>query len=498
MSLLVLLLVVTGRSLQAQDACTGVTATRDLVVLLVEGDPIDPNSTLRLALQEALVVEAPSYGMDRRWGARLPRAIPPDSIVFRGIEGHSYRQGEPARLVELEGRCVVQVVALYDVSYRVTRTVSGGELQPPAPAIRLAELSALAVALATTDEIEKTAQAATEANQYRLNPDSVPDRQDPKLADPTYELAGVFMFLGEPQTAQALYLDAERGRADPGYEDSTRERYGLGPDDSADLATLVATSHVLVYMGLARAFEAQGLHESAAPWRERAQGLLLRTDLVVDTVPAMHMDRFEDPWARNVLEFNGSVGIANDEPEYRILDVDIIRRDAMGTIRVGYLTDFRFFAEGHLANSLIRVRVSSDEPGLQRDLESWFLGGNVGFNLVDNHDASRKFQLFLALGAEAVRFTPDRLETETDLSWIYGLGARYVLSRHVAIRSDLRMHHVVKPFEKALHDLAGLPPKDLQLLELSVGVSLLWWPGYPYRESDRQRREAAARAQQGN
>lgn len=622
----------------AQDPCADVTRTDALVVWIVEGDPIDTSRVLRVELQDSLVVEARYSGIADRWQATLPRPLPPDSIVFRGIEDLSYRQGRPARIEPVGGRCVAQVVALYDVSVRVSVSVRA----PTDPVARATEVTAAAVVAARTGQPDAP-DRAREAADFMLNPDSVPDPADPRLADPAYELAGVLMAMGDPGRAEPLYRMAAMGRENPAYESQTRQRFGIeeadprdvatlvsasralayvglaralelqgrsdegaqwlqradsvraaptagpepGPDpvarfagltalavslantnrtaetrqaamaaqnflvdpdamvdprdprladteqdlgdvflflgdsvraeqqyrnavagrqdpayrdwtrerygvaeDSGDLDTLLETSLVLSYIGLARSLERQGRAAEALEWRDRAETIQAASGLAVDTLPAYTVVEREDPWGRSVLELNGSVGILNDEPEYVIEDVDIIRRDAIGTLRVGYITNFRFFFEGHAANSLIRIRVTSDEPGLQRNLNSWFFGGDLGLNFIDKDDPQHRLQAYLALGAEAVYFNPDGLPRETDFSWIYGIGARYLLTPRVAMRTDIRMHQVRSALRKTLEDLAGLEAQDMYLLELSVGVSWLTWPGYPHRERDRRRREA--------
>lgn len=176
-----------------------------------------------------------------------------------------------------------------------------------------------------------------------------------------------------------------------------------------------------------------------------------------------------------VWEFNGYIGLLNDEPEFDPdeeasgTDGDQFRRDAIFGIRVGYLSAARVFVQAEAANAPV---ILQPPDGVLRDMNSWWLGGTLGYNV----DVARQVQLFPVVGAGLVIWELD--ETQREFTVHYGLGGRYFVDRQLALRADARMHQV----PDALGEIRGQfgpadRKQDLFNLELSVGVSYLLGPG---------------------
>jgi hypothetical protein len=169
-------------------------------------------------------------------------------------------------------------------------------------------------------------------------------------------------------------------------------------------------------------------------------------------------------------ELNAFIGLLNDEPEYNPDDLDDqIRRDAIIGARAGYTFPFGLFLQAEGSNSLLRVRLPDGADGSStRNLTVFFVEAALGYNVT----LSQKAELFLVGGAGVAICTPEGMDSETDFALNYGLGGRYFLSPKLALRGDVRMHHVLDAMADTRERILVDPVReDLFALELSIGVS---------------------------
>ncbi len=199
--------------------------------------------------------------------------------------------------------------------------------------------------------------------------------------------------------------------------------------------------------------------------------LLLLAAAFLSTPAALHGQVSATPpppdvkWGTGAWELNVFAGLLNDAPNWEPDGIgDQYRRDAIIGGRVGYVFPFNLFVEGAFANSLFRAKLA---PNQTTNVNSFWFEGQLGYNL----QPIRNLQLFISGGAGPVLFDTN-VETETNLALDYGLGARYFVSRRVAIRGDARMHQVIDALEKTRQVFnPAADPSDLFVLELSGGLS---------------------------
>ena len=172
-------------------------------------------------------------------------------------------------------------------------------------------------------------------------------------------------------------------------------------------------------------------------------------------------------YGRNGWEFNAHLGLFNDVPEFEPDGTsDAIRRDAVIGLRAGYTLDMNLFVQGELQNSLLRFSYE----GRARNLNSWWYGGAVGYNI----QLAKDIQLFPVVGLGRVSWRVDNLQNESQLSYNFGGGARFFLWHDLAVRGDLRYHVVPDALKQARELITGGPVDEttMYLLEASIGVSL--------------------------
>jgi len=447
-----------------------------VLIRLFGGEGVPETAVLSVALSGQAMLDA-RYESDTEWWVELPSALMPDEIRLDSISGRSYRQIGPVSLLPGDDvGCHGVVNALEDVALAMEVEVAGGDAAEDGVAravLAVAGLGGLAATLIASGRDDEAREAALEAYD-QIN--RQPNPRDPRLADVQHDLAGTLDQLDDPVRSEEMYRNSLAGRQDAGYAAVVAQRHGASPEDMEVLRPLIGLAMVESLTGLASVLEEQGRVADAAALRGQADEILsdIRGEWPIDPLP---VDTVDGAWGQGVFEFNGFVGMMNDMPEYTINGIDIIRRDATIGGRIGYITTANVFFEVHLQNSLIRVRVSADDPGVQRNLNSWLAGGTAGLFLPVN----RHLQVFGTLGAEGVRFYPDGLDSETNFAWLFGFGGRLMLLPHVAIRVDSRWHRVLDALQQTLGDVAALAPENLTLWELSVGVSWLTGPGYPSR-----------------
>jgi OOP family OmpA-OmpF porin len=185
--------------------------------------------------------------------------------------------------------------------------------------------------------------------------------------------------------------------------------------------------------------------------------LMLTTPLLAQKHPG---------YGRNGWEFNASLGLMNDVPEFGPDGADdLIRRDAIIGIKAGYAFEMNLFIQGELQNSLLRLSGPS-----ARNLNSWWYGGAVGYNI----QLAKELQLFPVVGLGRVSWgVGGSLPDENQFTYNFGGGARFFLWHDLAIRGDLRYHVVPDALHATRELIAGGPVDEttMYLLEMSIGVS---------------------------
>ena len=189
-----------------------------------------------------------------------------------------------------------------------------------------------------------------------------------------------------------------------------------------------------------------------------------------ETAGAEELSVAQQEGSSGAWELNAFIGLLNDEPEYDPDELDDqIRRDAIIGARAGYTFPFGLFLQAQGANSLLRIRLPDSGGGSStRNLTVFFVEGALGYNVT----LSQKAELFLVGGAGVAICVPERMDSETDFALNYGLGGRYFLNPRLAIRGDVRMHHVLDALTDTRERILVDPVReDLFALELSIGVS---------------------------
>lgn len=178
-------------------------------------------------------------------------------------------------------------------------------------------------------------------------------------------------------------------------------------------------------------------------------------------------------WGIESWEINGFVGALVDVTEFSpdFTARDQWRRDAMFGGRIGYTFASNVFIQADGSNAL--VRVTYPDPGASgfqiRNTNAFFAGGTAGYNL----QPWRNVQLFAAVGAGLALWGAELSERQTQPRFNYGVGMRYFINPRLAIRSDLRMHHIPSGLDQLREETLGGPVSDGTLFagEASFGLS---------------------------
>lgn len=200
---------------------------------------------------------------------------------------------------------------------------------------------------------------------------------------------------------------------------------------------------------------------------KRAAILPIAIALLLIALPDALFGQRDPRWGNGGVEFNAHVGLLNDEPEFDPGDTgqDLIRRDAIVGGRVYYVFPWRGFFGGEVQNSLQRLNVAGDVSNMQ----TWWFTGVIGYNF----QIGQNLQIFPVVGAGATRFSIETLTPETDFGLSYGVGAKYYVWNSVAVRADIRQHHVLDALTSIREEASGGPVSsaDLIMNEASIGVS---------------------------
>jgi OOP family OmpA-OmpF porin len=200
---------------------------------------------------------------------------------------------------------------------------------------------------------------------------------------------------------------------------------------------------------------------------KRAAILPIAIALLLIAPPDALFGQRDPRWGNGGVEFNAHVGLLNDEPEFDPGDTgqDLIRRDAVVGGRIYYVFPWRGFFGGEVQNSLQRLSVAGDVSNMQ----TWWFSGVIGYNF----QIGQNLQIFPVVGAGPARFSIETLTPETDFALSYGVGAKYYVWNNVAVRADIRQHHVPDALTSIREEATGGPvtSADLIMNELSIGVT---------------------------
>ncbi len=153
-------------------------------------------------------------------------------------------------------------------------------------------------------------------------------------------------------------------------------------------------------------------------------------------------------------------------------------RDILVGGRLGYTFPINLFVQGDFGYSPMAL---VETGGRARNINTIVYGGSFGYNF----QVADPAQLFLLAGAGVIHWDPDGLPQENQLRLHVGGGARFFLTRVVAIRIEARDHIVPATLSKTRQNLSpGLAVTDelTHNLEVSGGISLFF---DTRRDSDR-------------
>ena len=201
---------------------------------------------------------------------------------------------------------------------------------------------------------------------------------------------------------------------------------------------------------------------------KRKDTLLAAAALLLFLMPDALLGQRHPNWGTGGVEFNAHVGLLNDEPEFDPGDTgqDLIRRDAVVGGRIYYVFPWNGFLGGEVQNSLQRLALPGETPNMQ----TWWFTGVIGYNF----QFGQNLQLFPVIGAGVARFDIKQFNPETDFALSYGAGVKYYVWDNVAVRADIRQHHVFNALEDIRKEASGqdeVVSADMFMNELSIGVS---------------------------
>lgn len=158
-----------------------------------------------------------------------------------------------------------------------------------------------------------------------------------------------------------------------------------------------------------------------------------------------------DPNGTESFELGAFLGLINDQPEFSPdLNRDQFRRDALIGGRLGYTFRSNLFVQAEASNALVQIVFDDAGASNTRSTNGFFGNLNLGYNFQPTQD----LQVFGLAGAGAVLWDADLPDREVQLQLNYGVGVRYFVTPRVAVRTDLRMHHVPSALESLRSDLA--------------------------------------------
>ncbi|UCF18916.1 MAG: OmpA family protein [Gemmatimonadota bacterium] len=181
------------------------------------------------------------------------------------------------------------------------------------------------------------------------------------------------------------------------------------------------------------------------------------------------------------VEVEGYAGVFfPKEPAFQPgeLGFNLDPRDILVGGRLGYTFPLNFFVQGEFGYSPMAL---VENGGGVRNINTVVYGGSLGYNF----QVASPAQLFLLGGAGVIHWDPDGLPQENQLRLHVGGGARFFLTRVVAIRIEARDHIVPATMSKTRQNLApGIAVTDelTHNLEVSGGISLFF---DTRRDSDR-------------
>ncbi|GMR12844.1 MAG: OmpA family protein [Gemmatimonadota bacterium] len=174
------------------------------------------------------------------------------------------------------------------------------------------------------------------------------------------------------------------------------------------------------------------------------------------------------PSRRSGLEISPFVGVYNDTPEFDP-DGSAVFVDPAGNPLFGGFLGYHFagglFLEGEVGSMSLEMQPVGEN---RRDLDLLYYGGSLGYNF----PLGDRAQLYPAIGLGQSRWSPERLNSESNFTVSYGGGVRVFIAPSVAIRVDARMRQISNALERTGALVSPVTPdQTFWAGTASVGVS---------------------------
>ena len=157
-------------------------------------------------------------------------------------------------------------------------------------------------------------------------------------------------------------------------------------------------------------------------------------------------------WVPTGWEISPFVGVFDDQPEFHPDGSSSVFVDPAGNIFGGNHVAYNFasglFVDAEGGYFPLDMR---PETGGVVDLDLALFSAGVGYNL----PLGERIQAFGVAGLGASSWSPEGLDSETDLMLTYGGGVRFSLTPRIALRAEARMHQVPDALANTAAALAG-------------------------------------------
>ena len=183
--------------------------------------------------------------------------------------------------------------------------------------------------------------------------------------------------------------------------------------------------------------------------------------LLASTAPALAQAFPTDQGFWQVTPFVGF--FAPEEPE----GSEIEGQPLFGA-RVGYRRAAGFGVELHGAFTPLELDIAGNPPE-EIELPTFLYGADVLYAWAINS----RSDFFVSAGAGGITWSPDGLESETNLRVAFGAGVHYLLTSAIALRGELRDHIVFDQLADTARSLALADKGQTNNVEASVGVSFV-------------------------
>ena len=190
-----------------------------------------------------------------------------------------------------------------------------------------------------------------------------------------------------------------------------------------------------------------------------------------------------DRWVPTGWEISPFVGVFDDQPEFHPDGSSSVfvdpAKNIFGGVHVAYNRGAGLFVDAEGGYFPLDMRL---ETGGVVDLDLVLLGAGVGYNV----HLSASVQAYGVAGVGASSWRPEGLDSETDLTLMYGGGARFRVASRIALRAEARMHQVPDALANTSSAVAGsaLSAETFWGWGFTVGASYFLGEGGGSRDSD--------------